>query len=207
MDLLLGADNAIVIGMACRDLDPKIRTKGIVLGTVGAVIVRALATVAVVWLLNIKFIMLVGGILLVFIGYKLVAKKDEEKNVQAKDSLLKAVLTVMAADILMGIDNVLAVAGAAQGSYILVIFGLCLSIPIMVIGSTLIIKLMERFPVIIYVGAGVIFYTGADMIAGDPSTEAFFVSHRAIDYVLKIAVVAGGLLISYLMKKRIDKSP
>jgi len=205
MDLALGGDNAIVIGMACRDLDPKVRTKGIVFGTIGAVVVRVLATLAVVWLLKIKFLMLGGGIVLLYIGYKLVAKKDAEKNIKATDALHKAILTVIAADILMGFDNVLAVAGAAQGHFVLVIFGLCLSIPIMVFGSSLVIKLMNKFPIIIYLGAGVVFYTAAKMIVDDQSVAPFFEERKLLSYGIMAAVVAGGLIISHISKKRLNK--
>jgi YjbE family integral membrane protein len=202
IDLVLGGDNAIVIGMACRNLPERVRMKGIVLGTIGAVVVRAVATVAIVWLMNLILVMLIGGIALVFIGCKLMVKEESGTGIKAADSLLRAVLTVIAADAIMGIDNVLAVAGAAHGHPAMVIIGLAISVPIMVLGSTLIVKLMNRFSFIVYIGAAVILYTAGTMITDEPLTEAWFHEHMAVKWLVIIAITGGGLLFGYLNNKK-----
>jgi YjbE family integral membrane protein len=201
IDLVLGGDNAIVIGMACRNLPDKVRFKGIVLGTAGAVAVRGVATVALVQLMQLNFVMLIGGAALVFIGCKLMIKEDESGDVKAADSLLRAVATVIAADAVMGIDNMIAVAGVAHGHPVMVIIGLCISVPVMVFGSTLVVKLMNRFGVIVYIGAAVILYTAGTMITDEPVTEAWFHEHVAVRWIVIIAVTAGGLLFGYLYNR------
>ncbi|MGI6448780.1 MAG: TerC family protein [Desulfitobacteriia bacterium] len=201
IDLVLAGDNAIVIGLACRNLPKNVQLKGIVLGTAGAIVLRIAATLAVVWLLQIQGLMLGGGLLLICIAYKLLAKKDDHENVEAKDSLLAAVITIIVADAVMGLDNVLAVAGASHGSYLMVVIGLIISIPIMVFGSTLIIKLMDRFPIIINIGAGVIAYTAGKMITEEPFLHSFF-APAIIKYSLIAAIVVGVLLAGKFKKQK-----
>jgi YjbE family integral membrane protein len=201
IDLVLGGDNAIVIGMACRNLPDKVRLKGIVLGTAGAVAVRGIATVALVQLMQLNFVMLVGGAALIFIGCKLMLKEEESSDVKAADSLLRAVVTVIAADAAMGIDNMIAVAGVAHGHPIMVIIGLCISVPVMVFGSTLVVKLMNRFGIIVYIGAAVILYTAGTMITDEPVIEAWFREHVIVRWIVIIVVTAGGLLFGYLYNR------
>ncbi|MDR1496580.1 MAG: TerC family protein [Clostridiales Family XIII bacterium] len=205
IDLVLAGDNAIVIGMACRNLPEKVRLRGIVLGTVGAVVVRAVATVAFVMLMKISLVMLIGGVALVYIGCKLMIKEDASGDVKAANSLFKAVTTVIAADAIMGIDNILAVAGAAHGHTIMVIIGLCISVPIMVFGSTLVVKLMNRFGFIVYIGAAVILYTAGTMITGEPLLEEWFQAHTAAKWLVIVAVTAGGLLFGWLYNRRKER--
>jgi YjbE family integral membrane protein len=202
IDLVLGADNAIVIGMACRNLPEKVRFKGIVLGTAGAVVVRIAATVAILWLLKLSLVMLIGGAALVFIGCKLMVKEESSGEIKAANSLLKAVVTVIAADAIMGIDNMLAVAGTAHGHTLMVVIGLCVSVPIMVFGSTLVVKLMNRFGVIVYIGAAVILYTAGTMITDEPLLKDWFHEHAAVKWIVIAVVVGGGLLFGYLYNKR-----
>jgi YjbE family integral membrane protein len=202
IDLVLGGDNAIVIGMACRNLPDKVRFKGIVLGTVGAVAFRGIATVAIVWLMTINYVLLGGGVALIIIGCKLMIKEEDHGDVKAADSLLRAVLTVIAADAIMGIDNILAVAGVAHGHPVMVIIGLCISVPIMVLGSTLVVKLMNRFGFIVYIGAAVILYTAGTMITDEPAIESWFHGHAVVKWTLIAGVTAGGLLFGYLYNRK-----
>lgn len=202
IDLVLAGDNAIVIGLACRNLPKNVQTKGIILGTMGAIVIRILATVAVVWLLQIKGLMLGGGLLLIWIAYKLLIKQDDSHDVECKDTLLQAVTTVIVADAVMGIDNVLAVAGASHGSYFMVVLGLIISIPIMVFGSTLIIRLIERFPVIVTVGAAVIAYTAGKMITEEPFLHAYLGSPY-VKYPVILAVIAFVLIAGRIKKQRL----
>jgi YjbE family integral membrane protein len=201
VDLVLGGDNAIVIGMACRNLPERLRMKGIVLGTIGAVAFRGAATVAIVYLMNLNFVMLIGGIALVYIGCKLMVKEDSGPGVKAADSLLRAVLTVIAADAIMGIDNILAVAGVAHGHPVMVIIGLCISVPIMVLGSTLVMKLMNRFSFIVYIGAAVILYIAGTMITDEPITEAWFHARPAVRWGLILGITGGGLLYGFIRNR------
>lgn len=194
IDLVLAGDNAIVIGLACRNLPKNVQLKGIVLGTAGAIVIRIIATIAVVWLLQIKGLMLGGGILLVWIAYKLLTKQDDHNCVEAKDCLRSAIITIIVADAVMGLDNVLAVAGASHGSYLMVVLGLIISIPIMVFGSTIIIKLVDRFPVIIDLGAAVIAYTAGKMITEEPFLHDVFIRPE-LKYPLIILIVAGVLIL------------
>ncbi len=192
IDLVLAGDNAIVIGLACRNLPANLQLKAIFLGTGGAVAVRILATVAIVWLLQIPGLLLGGGLLLIWIAYKLLAKPQNHDSVKCYDSLLSAVVTIIMADAVMGLDNMLAVAGASHGNYGLVMIGLAVSIPIMVFGSTLIIKLVNWFPFIIDVGAAVIAYTAGKMISTEPFL-CFFFAKPQWKYLLIGLVVAGVL--------------
>ncbi|MDR0886406.1 MAG: TerC family protein [Clostridiales Family XIII bacterium] len=202
MDLVLGGDNAIVIGLACRNLNKNVRMKGVVLGTVGAVVIRVIATILVVWLLKIKFLMAIGGLLLIYIGTKLMIQEEEGTEVEASNSLIRAIVTVIIADATMGIDNVLGVAGAAHGHFGMVVIGLCISIPVMVLGSTLIMKLMDRFPIIIYIGGVIILYTAGGMITDDKSLESFFSEHLFLRWTLIGLITIGGLFFGILLKKK-----
>lgn len=169
IDLVLAGDNAIVIALAARNLPAHLKQKAILWGTVGAIVVRSAMTVGVVWLLKIPGLMLVGGLGLVWIAYKLLADQsgDEDHGPMAA-TFWGAMKTIIVADALMGVDNVLGVAGAAHGSFDLVIIGLLVSVPIVVFGSTMVLKLVERFPVIIQLGAAVLAFTAAKMIVSEP---------------------------------------
>ncbi|AQS58160.1 TerC family protein [Desulforamulus ferrireducens] len=202
IDLVLAGDNAIVIGMAARNL-PKEHQKGVILwGTIGAIVIRALATLAVVWLLKIPGLLLVGGLFLIWIAYKLLV---EEKchDLKAACNRMEAIRTIIVADVVMGLDNVLAVAGSAHGSFLLVVLGLIISVPIMVWGSTMIIKWMERYPVIIYIGAGVIAFTAAKMIVDEPYLTGFFAANPIVKYLLMLAVVGGVLIAGRYAKRKV----
>jgi YjbE family integral membrane protein len=169
IDLVLAGDNAIVIALAARNLPPNLQKKAIAWGTVGAIVVRSTMTVGVVWLLKIPGLMLVGGLGLLWIAYKLLADQGStEHNGPVVTTFMGAMKTIVVADALMGIDNVLGVAGAAQGSFDLVVIGLLISVPIVVFGSTLVLKLVERFPVIITIGSAVLAFTAAKMIVSEP---------------------------------------
>jgi YjbE family integral membrane protein len=175
IDLVLAGDNAIVIALAARQLPPALQKKAIVWGTVGAIAVRSLMTLGVVWLLQIPGLMLVGGLGLLWIAYRLIADTgDGDAHGPAATTFWGAMKTIIVADALMGVDNVLGVAGAAHGSWDLVIIGLLVSVPIVVFGSSVVLKLVERFPVIIQAGAAVLAFTAAKMIVGEPLLDPVF---------------------------------
>ncbi|MED4970905.1 TerC family protein [Parageobacillus toebii] len=200
IDLVLAGDNAIVIGLAARNLPKHQQKKAVIWGTVGAVVIRALATLFVVWLLKVPGLLLIGGILLVWIAYKLLVE-EKGHDVEAVGSLWEAIRTIIIADALMGLDNVLAVAGAAHGSFLLVILGLLISVPIMVWGSTLILKWIERFPIIITIGAGVLAWTASKMIVDEPFLDQYF-ANPIVKYGFEILVIAGVIAAGTLKKKK-----
>jgi YjbE family integral membrane protein len=200
IDLVLAGDNAIVIGLAARNLPKHQQKKAVIWGTVGAVVIRALATLFVVWLLKVPGLLLIGGILLVWIAYKLLVE-EKGHDVEAGGSLWEAIRTIIIADALMGLDNVLAVAGAAHGSFLLVILGLLISVPIMVWGSTLILKWIERFPIIITIGAGVLAWTASKMIVDEPFLDQYF-ANPIVKYGFEILVIAGVIAAGTLKKKK-----
>ena len=168
IDLVLAGDNAIVIALAARNLPPPLQKKAIAWGAAGAIVVRSAMTVGVVWLLKIPGLMLLGGLGLLWIAYRLLADTDDKPHDSPMVSTFwGAMKTIVVADALMGVDNVLGVAGAAHGAFDLVIIGLLVSVPIVVFGSTLVLKLVERFPVIIKLGAAVLAFTAAKMIVGE----------------------------------------
>ncbi|CAI6019598.1 TerC family protein [Cohnella sp. JJ-181] len=180
IDLMLAGDNAIVIGLAARNLPKSSQKKAILWGTAGAVIIRVIATLLIVYLLKIPFLLAVGGVVLIWIAYKLLIQEESHEHVEAGSSLWSAVRTIVIADAAMGLDNVIAIAGAASGSSssdhstLLVILGLLISIPIVVWGSTLFVNLIRRFPWIIYIGSGVLAYTAAKMITHEKKFEELF---------------------------------
>ena len=192
IDLVLAGDNAIVIALAARGLPKHLQKKAIVWGTVGAIVVRSAMTVAVVWLLKIPGLMLVGGLGLLWIAYKLLAEDDdgEEHGSAGATTFWGAMKTIVIADALMGIDNVLGVAGAAQGSFDLVVIGLLISVPIVVFGSTMVLKLVERFPVIIQLGAAVLAFTAGKMIVNENLLGAFFKGPDTLSQVAYWGVIA-----------------
>ena len=176
IDLLLAGDNAIVIALAARSLPKAVQHRAIVWGTVGAIAVRASLTAAVVWLLQIPGLMAAGGTLLAWIAYRLLAVEDPDSGPQvaAAAGFWAAMRTIVVADAVMGLDNVLGVAGAAHGNVLLVMLGLGISIPIVVWGSTLILGCMERFPALQYFGGLVLAWTAARMVTGEPWLESVF---------------------------------
>ncbi len=175
IDLVLAGDNAIVIALAARNLPPHLQKKAIAWGAVGAIAVRSIMTIGVVWLLKIPGLMLVGGLGLLWIAYKLLADTgDKEHTGPAASTFWGAMKTIVVADALMGIDNVLGVAGAAHGDFGLVVIGLLVSVPIVVFGSTVVLKLVERFPIIINIGAAVLALTAAKMIVGEALLDPIY---------------------------------
>ncbi|MEI7975808.1 MAG: TerC family protein [Betaproteobacteria bacterium] len=199
IDLVLAGDNAIVIALAARNLPAEHQRKAIIWGTVGAIAVRSVMTVCVVWLLKIPGLMLVGGLGLLWIAYKLISDASEgDHEGGAATTFWGAMKTIIVADALMGVDNVLGVAGAANGSFDLVVLGLLISIPIVVLGSQLVLRLVEKWPVIIHLGAAVLAFTAAQMIVNEKFLDPLFDGGQTIHdvarmatYVLAIAGVLG----------------
>lgn len=196
IDLVLAGDNAIVIALAARALPKNLQRKAIVWGTVGAIVVRSVMTIGVVWLLKVPGLLLVGGLGLLWIAYKLVADgNDHEEHGVGATTFWGAMKTIIVADALMGVDNVLGVAGAAHGSFDLVVIGLLISVPIVVFGSSLVLKLVDRFPAIMYIGSGVLAFTAAKMIVGEPLLADVFGTKENPATMLRYALEAGCIVL------------
>lgn len=205
IDILLGGDNAVVIALACRKLPPAQRAKGIIWGTAGAIVLRVVLIAFAMTLLSLPFLKFVGALLLVWIGVKLLAPdEDGHGDVQGSDKLLAAIKTIIVADLVMSVDNVIAIAGAAQNagehSFLLVVLGLLISIPIIVWGSQLVIKLMERFPMIITLGGMLLGWIAGGMLVTDPvfanpDKWQWMFKIAQTDTIRYAASVAGALLV------------
>lgn len=206
LDLVLAGDNAIVIAMAARNLPRDLQKKAVFWGTFGAIALRIVLTFAVIWLLKLPGLMLVGGALLVPIALKLLQHEEHDPGIAPAQGFWAAIRTIVIADALMGLDNVLAIAGAAKGHMGLVVLGLAISVPLVVWGSTLILKLIERFPVVIYIGAAAIAWTAARMIAHDHLVAPWFDARPwspwVLDAVLVIGVCGGGWLLARRAKAK-----
>ncbi len=202
IDLLLAGDNAIVIGLAARKLPPATQKKAILYGTGGALLIRIAATIVVLWLLQIPWLLLIGGVMLIWIAYKLLVDQEDHTEVKAGTTLWGAIRTIIIADAAMGLDNVIAVAGAAQQHLVLVVLGLLISVPIVVWGSTLFIKLIHKFPWIIYLGSAVLGYTASNMITEERKLEPYFTEHPALRILFITLITVSILLTGYIQNRR-----
>jgi YjbE family integral membrane protein len=210
INLVLSGDNAVVIALATLNLNEQDKKKGIFWGTFGAVVLRIVLTIVAVALLQLPLIQAIGGLLLIWIAIKLLASQEEQKmEDKASSDLAEAIRTIIFADLLMSLDNVLAVAGAAGGNYVLLILGLVISIPIVVCCSTLLSAIMQRWKWIVSLGAGLLGYTAGEMLLNDKFFQAI---HRValLEYVipwgLAIAVIITGNMLRLKKKKPEQKA-
>lgn len=200
VNILLSGDNAIVIALACRNLSPRARRQGIFWGVLGAIVLRIALTFFVMRLLVDPWLRLVGAVLLAWIGVRLITEEAKSvRPITASDRLLAAVGTILVADLVMSLDNVMAVAAAAKGDVWLIVFGLVISIPMVVVGSQIIMPLIKRFPVLVYAGGGMLGYIGGEMALDDPVIEPWIAANASglaplVPFVGFTAVVAAGLL-------------
>ncbi|WP_232333823.1 MULTISPECIES: TerC family protein [Thermoactinomyces] len=202
IDLILSGDNAVVIGMAARKLPPAQRKKAIVFGAGVAVLLRSTLTVVAAYLLNIPLLKTVGGILLIGIAVKLLVEEDDGVDVHAGDTLKSAIKTIIIADVVMSLDNVLAVAGASHGSVFLVLIGLALSIPFIMWGSNIIAGLLNRFPWLLYVGAAVLGYTGGQLIVEDPFVHQLLTGLDVLNLIIPVALAVIVVISGYAWKHK-----
>jgi YjbE family integral membrane protein len=194
IDVLLSGDNAVVIALACRKLPPSQRLWGIVLGTLVAITLRVIFTGVVTQLMTMPYVKLVGGVLLLWIAVKLLGGEENgrEGHIEAVDSLWRAIKIVAIADVVMSLDNIVAVAAASRGNYALLMFGLAVSIPLIMAGAAMVIALLERFPVIVWAGAALLGWIAGEIIAGDPLFAQHF--DHATAHTVKFAMATGGAL-------------
>jgi YjbE family integral membrane protein len=204
INLVLSGDNAVVIAMASSGLDHQYRKKAIFWGATLAVVLRILLTFVAAFLLKIPLVQVIGGSLLAFIAINLLNPKEEHaEEKQGTSSYKKAILTILWADLLMSLDNVLAVAGAAGGNFLLLVFGIAISIPIVLAGSTLLTKLMDKYPWLSYVGAGVLAWTAGEMIVEDKLAAQYLHSIPYAEHLIPVILV---ILVIGIGKIRINKS-
>ncbi len=209
INIILSGDNAVVIALAARSLPPKQQKMAILWGSGAAVVLRIVLTFVAAYLLKLPYLQIIGGLLLLWIGFQLLSGEEEEEEGETKQygSLSAAVRTILIADLVMSLDNVIAVALAAKGNFTLLVLGLAISIPLVVFGSTLMIKLMERFPVIITLGAALIGWVAGDAISHDVALKSVFENNLYLVYGLKVGcavlvVVIGKWLAAQAGKKR-----
>ncbi|RKQ32713.1 TerC family protein [Oceanobacillus halophilus] len=198
INILLSGDNALVIAMASRNLPKDIQWKAIQWGTLGAIALRILFVILLINLLEMPYIQLIGGILLIFISYKLLVDKQETDNIKSGESIQEAISIIIFADVIMSLDNVLAIAAVANSNLLLIMAGIILSIPIILTASELILKLMQKYPVIIFIGAGLLAWTGGEMILKEERVHPFFeatgISNLTLlIFVTMITLLVGGL--------------
>lgn len=173
LDLVLAGDNAVVIALASRNLPDDLRSKAIYFGTAGAILIRTIMTLFAVYLLTVPYLQALGGAVLIPVALKLLKQEEHKESIAPAAGFWSAIKTIIIADAVMGIDNVLAIAGAARGSFLLVVFGLLISVPVVVWGSKWIGGLMNRYPLLIYVGAGILAWTAGSMIMHDATVGAY----------------------------------
>ena len=184
INIVLSGDNAVVIAMASRSLPPAQQKKAILFGSVGAIVLRVVLTFFAVYLLTLPYLKLVGAALLLWIGIGLLQEEDEEKDLEGHSGLAAAIKTIVLADLVMSLDNVVGVAAAAKGNVPLLIFGLVISIPLIIFGSTLILKLMDRFPIIIVAGAALLGWVAGEMAISDPAIAGWTAERHALHTVV-----------------------
>jgi len=205
IDLVLAGDNAIVIALAARKLPKPLRSKAILGGTLGAILLRVAATLAIVWLLKLPGLQLAGGLMLVWISYQLIAPDTGgEVGLSGEASTISvwsAIRTIVIADAVMSLDNMLGVAGAAQGNLVLVVVGLVTSIPIMVIGSSLFLRLIDHYPSVIYIGAAVLAWTAGKMLIEEPLLDEVVKLEGWVPWALQATIVGGILLAGFLQRR------
>ena len=200
VNIVLSGDNAVVIAMASRCLPQKQQKMAILWGSAGAIGLRVILTLVAVVLLQIPYVQFIGGILLVWIAAKLLMEDKGEEDIEAGTSFLAAVKSIIIADLVMSLDNTLAIAAVAKGDYLLLGLGLALSIPLIIFGSQIIIKLMDRFPIIVYAGAGLIAWTAGEMMMDDHKIGSAM--HGVIpEWLLPAAITLGVLALGYWWKK------
>ena len=205
IDLVLSGDNAVVVGMASRRLPPKERKKAILWGTMGAVGLRILFTGLVTWLLGIPYIKLIGGCLLIWVAVKLLIQQEEASHIQSGRNIWEAIKIIIIADFVMSLDNVLAVGSAAKGNFGLVLFGLMLSVPLLMWGSTIVARWMNEYPILVFFGSGVLVFVASTMILEDPLMMSYTMDWKIpyIDNLIPIAVTLLVLLIGKVWRDAI----
>ena len=203
LDIVLSGDNAVVIALACRNLPAEQQKKAIFWGSFAAIALRVVLTFVAVWLLKLPFVEIIGGLLLVYIAVKLIKGDEETETLKSGTKMGEAVKTIILADFIMSLDNVLAIAGVSHGNLLLIVIGLAISIPLIIWGSQLLLRLMNRFPVIVLVGAGLLGYTAGEMVLSDKIIGHFIESNFPLaHYVIPIGLAVLVIVFGKLAEKK-----
>ena len=204
INIVLSGDNAVVIALACRSLPHEQQKKAILFGSVGAIVLRVLLTFFAVYLLTLPYLKLLGAALLLWIGIGLLKGEDDEEELEGHSGLMAAIKTIIIADLVMSLDNVIGVAAAAKGNILLLVLGLVISIPLIIFGSTLILKLMNRFPIIITLGAALLGWVAGEMALSDPSIKAYVENNHLLH---TLAPAAGAVVVVVVGKWLARRAP
>ena len=204
INIVLSGDNAVVIALACRALPPQQQKNAIIFGSVGAIVLRIVLTFFAIYLLTLPYLKLIGAVALLWIGVGLLKGDDEEEHLESHSNLMAAIKTILVADLVMSLDNVIGVAAAAKGNVLLLVIGLVISIPLIIYGSTLILKLMSRFPVIITIGAGLLGWVAGEMAMSDPAIAGWAASQHTLHTV---APALGALFVVGTGKWLVARAP
>jgi YjbE family integral membrane protein len=200
INVVLSGDNAVVIALASRNLPSKQRWFAILGGSGGAIVLRLILTIFAVIVLKVPYLQIIGGVFLIWIAVKLLTEEDGDEGVHAHENLWAAIRTIIIADIVMSLDNTLAIAAAAHGDIMLLSFGLVFSIPLIIFGSQIIMKVMEKFPIIVYIGAALIAWTSGEMIAGDHHVES--VIPASLDHAIPFTIMGLVVAIGWFYNRR-----
>lgn len=203
VNIVLSGDNAVVIALAARALPPAQQKKAIIWGSGAAIVMRIVLTLTAVALLTMPYLKLVGAALLLWIGIQLINSDEDGENIESSSNLVTAIKTILIADLVMSLDNVIAVAAAAKGSFVLLIIGLAISIPLVIFGATMLLRLMERFPIIITIGAALLGYVSGEMAVTDPAAQPWIDAHFAVlHHILPAAFAILVIVVGKLLYKR-----
>jgi YjbE family integral membrane protein len=211
INIVLSGDNAVVIALACRKLPAKQQRVAVLLGSGGAVLFRVILTIIIVFLLKIPFLQAIGGLLLIYIAVKLLREEDSGEEVKSADNMMEAIKIIVIADLIMSLDNTLAIAAVSKGHWVMLIIGLATSIPIIIFCAQLIMYLMKKFPIILYIGAGILGWTAGEMLVGDKKVAVFMHDYMAsyiniIDIAVPLAITAFVVLFGWYTNLRAKRS-
>jgi YjbE family integral membrane protein len=209
INVVLSGDNALVIALACRSLPPREQKNAFIVGTAGIVILMTALTSFAALLMTLPYLQIIGSLLLLWIGVKLLLPEDADGNVKESSSFWEAVKTIVIADIVMSMDNVLGMAGAAKGHLGMLFLGLLITMPMILFGSAMLVKLMERLPAFVVIGAGVLGYVAGDMAVGDPAVKSYIDTHAHL--LEQLAPIVGALFVviagKMLARQRSGREP
>ncbi|KKE80371.1 YjbE family putative metal transport protein [Oceanobacillus caeni] len=203
INILLSGDNALVIAMASRNLPKELQGRAIQWGTLGAISLRTLFVFLMIHLLEMPFIQLIGGILLLFIAYKLMVDSHETDQIKSGNSLQEAISIIIFVDVIMSLDNVLAIAAIADSNLLLIIAGIILSIPIILTASELILKLIQKFPIVVFIGAALLAWTGGEMIIKEEMVRAIFQTNNVLSLFFLIGLTVIVIIIGAIKRKQV----
>lgn len=206
INFILSGDNAVVIAMASRNLPVELQKKAIIWGSFGAIILRIILTSLITFILTIPYLHAIGGILLLYIAFQILNSNEDEKEIQNAKSLKEAIKIILIADLIMSLDNTLAIAALAEGNFILLVLGLATTIPIIIFCSNFILTMMRKFPIIVYLGAGILGWTGGEMLLKDEKLSILIQNYSPISFSLLSTLIPLLAAVSIIIYGKLSKS-